>query len=380
MAKYLSTLLYIGVFLSSCQKEAPIRQINGFDSPPAINGQGLAADSFYVVPLESKNNVIISDIRKIDFVDSSMVILSSEGVFSFNRQGQYLCQYGEKGNGSGEYHTLTSMWVDEQKHIRIIDGARNRILTFNTDGQLLDTQTYSSSTFDLLNDCEPIDNNHLFCSNHIYNDLNTIYSTFDLQRKESRPLHKFAGKTANMQEYTGRHAFTLQKDTVFCVSPFSPDIYYWTEGKNDIRPYLSIMTEQEILSEKEQTSIENFGITRYAELLNQDVFTGFTDLFITPQYYFLGFYNLSYFLVNKSTHKGVRYEYPLQTDKISYLPLINIRAVSPQGFLVGFEEAYKLKQWKINTETQDDNLRKVQAVVQKISAEDNPCLFFYRLK
>lgn len=49
------------------------------------------------------------------------------------------------------------------------------------------------------------------------------------------------------------------------------------------------MTEQEILSEKEQTSIENFGITRYAELLNQDVFTGFTDLFITPQYYFLGF-------------------------------------------------------------------------------------------
>lgn len=48
MAKYLSTLLYIGVFLSSCQKEAPIRQITGFDSPPAINGQGLAADSFYV--------------------------------------------------------------------------------------------------------------------------------------------------------------------------------------------------------------------------------------------------------------------------------------------------------------------------------------------
>ena len=81
MAKYLSTLLYIGVFLSSCQKEAPIRQITGFDSPPAINGQGLAADSFYVVPLESKNNVIISDIRKIDFVDSSMVILSSEAFF-----------------------------------------------------------------------------------------------------------------------------------------------------------------------------------------------------------------------------------------------------------------------------------------------------------
>ena len=74
MAKYLSTLLYIGVFLSSCQKEAPIRQITGFDSPPAINGQGLAADSFYVVLLESKNNVIISDIRKIDFVDSSIVI------------------------------------------------------------------------------------------------------------------------------------------------------------------------------------------------------------------------------------------------------------------------------------------------------------------
>ena len=98
---------------------------------------------------------------------------------------------------------MTSMWVDEQKHIRIIDGARNRILTFNTDGQLLDTQTYPSSTFDLLNDCEPINNNHLFCSNHIYNDLNTIYSTFDLQRKESRPLHKLAGKTANTQEYTG---------------------------------------------------------------------------------------------------------------------------------------------------------------------------------
>ena len=111
------------------------------------------------------------------------------------------------------------MWGDEQKHIRIIDGARNRILTFNTDGQLLDTQTYSSSTFDLLNDCEPLDNNHLFCSNHIYNDLNTIYSTFDLQRKESRPLHKFAGKTANI--YRATCLYTAKRHRLLCF-PFQP--------------------------------------------------------------------------------------------------------------------------------------------------------------
>ena len=380
MAKHLYTLFYIGLFLSSCTQKMPIGQITGFDSPQNINGQGLTIDSFYIVPLESKNNVIISDIRKIDFVDSLIVILSSEGVFSFNRQGQFLCKYGERGNGSGEYYTLTSMWVDEQKHIRIIDGTRNRILAFNTDGQLLDTQTYPPSTFDLLNDCEPFKNNHLFCSNYIYNDLNTIYSTFDLHKKESHPLHKFVGKTANTQEYTGRHAFTIQKDTIFCVSPFSPNIYYWTNGNNDIRPYLSIVTGQETLSEKEQTSIEDFGIMRYSELLNQNVFVGFTDLFITPQYYFLGFYNLSYFLVNKSSNKGVKYEYFTQTDKISYLPLINIRATSPQDFLVGFEEAYKLKQWKINIETQDGNLKKVRTIIQQISAEDNPCLFFYKIK
>ena len=97
MAKYLSTLLYIGVFLSSCQKEAPIRQITGFDSPPAINGQGLTADSFYVVLLESKNNVIISDIRKIDFVDSSIVILSSEGSFFFQLGKDNIYVNTEKG-------------------------------------------------------------------------------------------------------------------------------------------------------------------------------------------------------------------------------------------------------------------------------------------
>lgn len=272
------------------------------------------------------------------------------------------------------------MWVDEQDFIHIVDGTRNRILVFNTVGDLLETQTYSPGTFDLLNDCAETPNNHLFCSHYIYNNLNTLYTDFDLHRKESTHLHYFSGKTANTQEHTGRHAFTIQQDTAFCISPFSPDIYYWTTSCTDIRPFLSISTKQEILSEKEQATIEDFGIMRYTELMNQNIFVGFTDLFVTPQHYFLGFHNLTYFLVDKTTKKGVTYDYFITPDEISHLPLLNISAVDPQGFLIGFEEAYKLKQWKFNTASQDKNLRKIETVVQALSSEDNPCLLFYKLR
>lgn len=366
----------------ACQEYArlPLKSLEGFDEEMRKNGEGLAMDSFFVVPLQTDERCLLKEVKKIIPADTLVVIVSERDVLAFNRQGRFVRHIGRHGHGEGEYnHVSTVYWDKEKDALNVVDGVRNRILVFGLDGRLMDTKFFRPSAFSLLGTAENIGGNRLFCANMIYNDLNLVYSDFDLIGEKSDTVLHFPGRTDNTQEYVGRHPFAVYDGKVVCVSPFDNRIFEYSPETGIWQPWLEVRTEKTVLKDEQLSAMDNYGIFRYAEELSQGAFVGFTDIFVTDRYYFLGFSNLYYAVADKTTGRMVKHDYQVEKDHVSCLPLLNILASDDEGFLIGYADAFELKSWHFADHIRDERLRRMERTVEAMEDDDNPVLLFYRL-
>lgn len=368
--------------LSACHEpsQIPLISLDGFDEDARENGEGLAIDSFFVVPLQSDNECMLAGVKKIVPVDSLVIVVSERDVLAFNRQGMFVRRFGRQGNGEGEYNRVsTAYWEKETNALHVVDGIRNRILIFGLDGHLLETKFFPPSTFSLLGTAESINENRLFCANLLYNDQNSLYFDFDIEEERADSVFRFLGRTDNTQEYVGRHPFAVCDDKVVCVLPFDNRIFEYSLSERSWQPWLEVRTDKAVLEKVQLEEIDDYGIFRYAEELSRDVFVGFTDVFVTGEYYLFGFSNLYYAVAEKASGRVVKYDYGVERDEVCHLPLLNISALDDEGFLIGYEDAFELKSWHFADSVQDDRLREMARVVSAMSEADNPLLLFYKL-
>ena len=160
-------IVYAGLLLYACH-ESPHTQTTvweGFDEEMRANGEGLAVDSFFAIPLQTDRRCLVESVKKIVPAGSLLVLVSEKDVLAFNRQGQFVRRFGHQGNGEGEYNRVSTAYWDEQAQtLNIVDGTRERILTYGADGRLLDTHYFRPGTFSLLNTAESLGGQRLFCS------------------------------------------------------------------------------------------------------------------------------------------------------------------------------------------------------------------------
>ena len=370
-----------GLLLYACHESPHTQTIvwEGFDEEMRANGEGLAVDSFFAIPLQTDRRCLVESVKKIVPAGSLLVLVSEKDVLAFNRQGQFVCRFGHQGNGEGEYNRVSTAYWDEQTQtLNIVDGTRERILTFGADGRLLDTNYFRPGTFSLLNTAESLGGQRLFCSHYIYNDQNMAMSDFNLTDNTQDTVYRFPGQTDNTQEYTGRHPFATYKGRVTCVLPFDQHLYTYSPEERRLHPIMEVGTQQPLLTETQLEEMDDYGINRYAEEWMQGTFVGFTDVFETDGIYLLGFSNLYYAVANKATGRIARYTYHVDKENITSLPLLNISATDENGFLIGYEDAFEMKDWHF-ADSASGSLRAMQQAVSTLSDTDNPCLFFYKL-
>jgi len=376
-------VLLPSLLLFACRESVqfPLKAFDGFDDGMRKNGDGLAVEAFFAVPLQSGAQCMVEGIKKIIPVDSLLIVVSERSVLAFDRCGHYICNFGQRGNGEGEYIKVsTAYWDKSTRTLRVIDGIRNRALVYAQNGKLLDTLFFPPATFSLLGTAESLGRHRLFCANYIYNDQNVVMSDFDMSKEEGEPVYRFPGQTDNTQEYTGRHPFALSGNEIACVLPFDNRIYVYSTEDMSLLPRMEVLTRQPVLAEEQLVEIEDYGINRYAEELSRGVFVGFTDIFETSGHYLLGFSNLYYAVADKVAGRVERYGYGVDKENVDCLPLVNILSTDNDGYLIGYENAFDLKSWRFADSIQDRHLRVMERAVSTMAEEDNPCLFFYKLK
>lgn len=376
--KHITTFLIIALFLSSCEKkDMGCIPIAGYDDKPLTNGERIIYDDFYTVQLSTDSSCILTQIRKIDFIDTLIIVDDINGVYSFDTSGNKICKYGEKGHGRGEYVNISSMWVDkEARKICLLDDYRCQILKFSLEGKLDEIQKIrKGNTVENIFNSELISRDKLFASKYLFNQTDDAYSVVKLHEQKSYSIMSYRMETQNTAEYLGLHQFSVYDGSVLFLMPFKKEIYTIVDDQPGMKYIINTVKEQ--MTDDEISKINNFNFFSLTQMISSSKFKGFTDVFETKDNLLLTFSNYDYFLVDKKHQKGRRYMY--QTDEpCSKLPLFNIISTKDDYF-VGV--LYVWEKQNLELESIDNSfMKELNRVISSMEDNSNPVLLFYKLK
>lgn len=383
--RYNCLLVLLGIWMCfSCSvgkesDEATCTLYEGYDDA-CIGNADLPVDSFDVIPLETTAQSLLSYIRKVEWVDSLILIQDAkERLYGFDRQGKFKYAYGSRGIAPGEYLAVTSFYIDHEKQqVNIIDEHTNRIYCYDMTGCFISERKFPVETFSFVQSACLLDSTHVLCSHYMFKDLNVIYSLVDLDSKEKKELYRVPMKTDGAAQYIGVHPISECLGDIKCIVPFDDKVYSWTNGK--LIPDMLVSTNKPLVPAEQLQKMEDYSPFSYADWLNKGFFVGFTSVFETSDYIVLTvMQNSMYFIIDKKTQQGK--PYISKKNHISHLPLIQIYSAH-KDWLVGVERVVTLQQLceSVSSDAVDDNLLKLKNKVLRLATDDNDCILLYKLR
>ena len=141
---YLGIVILSSFVLFACSE----KQINNKEGLPYIidfeqcitNARNInisnIADTIEPIELKTPEELPVSVIWKFMQVDDYWFIHAREGVFKFTNRGEFITQFGRKGQGPGEYPRVLEMSVDKHRKELVINTS-GRLLYYDWDGNYL---------------------------------------------------------------------------------------------------------------------------------------------------------------------------------------------------------------------------------------------------
>lgn len=357
--------------------------ISGYDAPCLENGELLEFETVNVIELEQTDESIIDFIKRVECVDSIVLVQTSSSLFAFHQNGKYLCTYGNMGVGPEEYLSLSSFVVDKTDKfitVKIVDEGSSKILEFDLEGKFISAASCDRKKLSLWTVSGiQLNTDEIVFTNMMYNDMNTLYSLFDEKKVSLLSLFKFPVRTKNTVQPFGKTTLSFYHDTVKLIQPFDAQIYE-LRGV-ELLPIMKVQTKQKQIKAKQIKTIDDFSINTYADFSNQKLFTGFTGIYETNDYILLEvLYSTSYFLIQKGSSRGTLYDYSLP-EELKEMPLINIKSADSTYFVGVIDpmQFFSTKE-KINPNTNDSSLLNLRNTLDGLTIDSNPCLVYYRIK
>lgn len=365
--------------LCACNKNENLQLsvIDGYDNPMKENGEGIKYKDFHITKLNTPSELYLDHIQKIDFLDDKILVQNTEGVYCFDKEGNFIRQYGTKGHGPGEYVEVEGMIVDHSKKMVLVyDNFSRAIIQFELSGKYLSTMRLKSEVLNYLFSADYYDENHLFVNYFLYKTQNTAFALCDTKTLERNDIQSYGMNTKETAERSGMHPYEICDNAVKYVLPFKNEIY--CHNRQGSFPIYQVLTKKEIMKEKELSKINYNSIINYEYIQNDNIFLGFNDIFEMDSYILLNTLYNSYFLVDKKTMTGQRYSnFDLECLPLKYLPLLNISA-STNGYLVGIVKSEELEQLEFEENNSDKNLKLLKQYVDN-KEDEKIYLLYYKI-
>ena len=108
-----------------------------YENPQEIYFSDFATNITYI-PLETKENCMISSIHQILFSDEYIFVSQFRSVYQFSRDGKFIRQIGAVGNGPEEFAQISNIELNLGDGIIYLYSPR-KTLKFDFDGKFLDS-------------------------------------------------------------------------------------------------------------------------------------------------------------------------------------------------------------------------------------------------
>lgn len=154
--KKIITILVIA--LSSCGMDNSNQPTKNIIIDEDFNGDVTLSEifsDFDIIKIETNEESLLSNIWKIE-KDTDRIFCFDESlgrVFIFNSEGSFIGKTAQKGKGPGEVLSCVDFSIDRRQNIlEILDNMSKRILSYNYDGDLIDSkQGIPRSGFEIMN-------------------------------------------------------------------------------------------------------------------------------------------------------------------------------------------------------------------------------------
>lgn len=367
------------------------------------NNLSKIASDVEVIPLEFTKGCALSRIRQLEITPAYIFVAQQNGVFQFNRKGQFIQKIGKTGKGPGEYPLVNVMRINQQQQrIHILPARKHScIITYDFKGNFISENRIEENdytNFDL------VGNNYF------------AFSPVNITRfeKGGTKLIIVNQKGETVKKWRSAQYPLSSSRSLFCYGPAANHLWqqngisYFHEILNDtiyrIEP--NELIPEKIVAGEKKIPLETFHCERsfpirerYICLQPQDILNH-QVIFETENYLLFrcSYKGSSYFAsFNKSSHTFSKSDHRIAQDNSKKTPKDNLVGfyddmVSGLPFIPQFKvdnnrlatvfDAYQLKSQSgfIANYSKKKGNSELLKITNQLKSTDNPVLFIATLK
>lgn len=351
----------------------------------------LDVDRFFseitIVPLETVDESLISDILAVELIDSLVFVRDDHRLLLFDTRGKFISEIGQKGRGPGEYIGLQAFFVDRHNRtVTIIDYMKRLLLTYGFDGRFLSSTEIPAEWFDWCYHATLLDDNNILVFNKYNREHNMAYTLMnigDLDRSE----HFLSYDPVRIENYLyqfARHPMTRSGRGVHLTMPFDHTVYEYSDEQLTKKYYIETLGEM-IPKERFQQAEGSYRSKILTFVNRNNYFGGFTDIFETDRSIFMHYWaKRAYpglYVMDKSRNTGAYFTFP---DGVNVLrtPIFPFYASDGNTFVsvLNMDKILMLQGFMRDDVRADEIDPELGMILKNMEETDNPLLIFYEMK
>jgi len=384
---YLCSVVLTGIF-TACTDTTKTRNNNGdvdvlrclncFPKPkpkydPPYN-------NLEMIKLETTRDCLIDGLIKLEMNDSLIFYLDRrENLFIFNREGLFVTQVGQKGQGPQDYIRLNSFFIHHNQ-IVLIDEIKGLLLYYDFHGKFISSTSIPPNYLRNIMNVQLIDESHLLICYMISGrpEENTSYSILDMNTKTVKWLD-FTYNPIKLDNY--HHSFSLHqmakvKDEIHFIMPLCDTIFSYSDSSVSAK---YITKTHDKIAKKEQIEYNTKAFHReLLRLEQQGYFVGFNAIFETENLIILDYDSMipQYYMFDKNTNEGNFHHYTTD-EEITEVPFFRIIQSLPNDRFIAVENVDYLLRLMEDTKGSNKDLIQFKTIVENSEEDDNPIIFIY---
>lgn len=251
-------------------------------------------DSCRYIALETTDESLIGSIGHLVVYREEFYLFDKtvKQILRFGKDGKFLCRYGRKGGGPGEYATLSSFYVDTYRgEVGLFDPMSYRVHRYRIDGEYIEAvQIREKTPISFFGKCEMLNAEEIVCQ--VHPNMMNVYSVIVLDRSDysiKRVLSEHYTQNRNSRTDISNSSFSVCDETVSCVKIFSDTLTVYGTDSVMTQVFSRSLPAMPLNVLRQRVEEKNYMGAYYSTNREGKFTTGFGAIYESPRWIYLEF-------------------------------------------------------------------------------------------
>lgn len=367
MGKYIKyfLLVFVVLFYNSCKYTDKKENIIYIEPEKASGDVEYFFEKYHYITLETNQDNLLSDIDKIQIEDSCLWILDKKQrtIFTFDISGKYIRKLCEFGNGQEEYRDIADFQISNG-NIHVLSRINKSIFVYKSTGEFI-----KSYKLDEWYDFFYITKNSILLHSNFSN--NKLYNLIVYNPQSNVCENEFLPFPSNQNFSFSTNPFNISDDGGILLTQQYDYTVYSVDNYLSVKNLVTLQFNSK--DKLPEDVFEKDFYTTYQELAHKSVvkridFVNINESIMDIFYIFNYVPHLTRIDMKTGENKTLKLEF---NDNIPYVFALPIAIKN--GYLINYLSASDVLIF-------DENFVSDKNKNGKLNAEDNPVLFFNKLR